>query len=576
LNSFVKNNYLNLVIAFCVIVLFFVVLSFERKIAIDGDARDYYSYLISLFIDNNFTHQSGNDWYLIETPTGTINVHTIGVSILIAPFFFAALLFSKVFGFAVDGFSLPFQMGVYFAGIFYCTLGLIFIKKLLLQLNIKQNYVAVLIFLTCFGTHLFSYTVNEPGMPHVYAFALTSMFFYFALNLLQKRKAKYSYLSAAVLGLIILVRPVNVLLLLFVPFFFQNKYDLISTIKVILKSKYFYLSIVIFLLICSIQSIAWYNQNGKLIQDSYAGNGFYFNDPSVFKMLFGFNNGLFIYVPLCLLLLFGLIPMFNINRYKGFVFVFSLAIIFYVFGSYWAYNYFDGFGIRTFVDFIPMFIIAGAYMFQNFPVRLKYAVSSIALILLCMNLLYIYQYRHGIIKGNGMNFNKYAYVFLKTNKACGDSLGGANDLPLYSKKGSELLFESKNAKHSNVIFDSTYNFANIEYGAGYDYDIKRRSNNFYVVAEFERKEVSPNSSYNASFNLIGSGPDKKEKIYEAFRVNEIPSTDCCEWKKCILSMGVTGKFEQNDKLSFFIWNKSKEAFYIKNLNVKIFDYSYNI
>ncbi|MBL7909711.1 MAG: glycosyltransferase family 39 protein [Bacteroidia bacterium] len=576
MNSFVKNNYLNLVIAFCVVVLFFVVLSFDRKIAIDGDARDYYSYLVSLFIDNNFTHQSGNDWYLIETPTGTINVHTIGVAILIAPFFFAALLFSKIFGFAVDGFSLPFQMGVYFAGIFYCTVGLIFIKKLLLQLNVKANYVVALLFLTCFGTHLFSYTVNEPGMPHVYAFALTCAFFYFVLNLFQKRKTKYYYLSAFILGLIILVRPVNVVLLLFVPFFFQNKYDLISTVKVILRSKNFYLSTVVLCLVCSIQSVAWYNQNGKLIQDSYAGNGFYFNDPSVFKMLFGFNNGLFIYVPLCLLWLFGLIPMFNINRYKGFVFVFSLAIIFYIFGSYWAYNYFDGFGIRTFVDFVPMFLIAGAYMFQNFTPKLKYTAGALAFLFLCLNLLYIYQYRNGIIKGNGMNFDKYAYVFLKTNKAYGDSLGGANDLPLYSKKGSELLFESKNAKQPNVVFDSIYNFKDIEYAAGCNVDIKRKSNNFYVVAEFERKEVSRNSSYNALFNIVGSDPANKEKIYEAFRLNEIPSTDCCEWKKCTLAMGVTGKFEQNDKLSFFIWNKSKEAFFIKNLNVKIFDYSYNI
>ena len=576
MNSFVKNNYLNLVIAFCVVVLFFVVLSFDRKIAIDGDARDYYSYLVSLFINNNFTHQTGNDWYLIETPTGTINVHTIGVSILVAPFFFAALLFSKIFGYAADGFSLPFQMGVYFAGIFYCTVGLIFIKKLLLQLNIKQNYVALLIFLSCFGTHLFSYTVNEPGMPHVYAFALTSMFFYFVLNLFQKRKAKYSYLSAAVLGLIILVRPVNILLLLFVPFFFQNKYDLISTIKVILKSKYFYFSIVILLLVCSIQSIAWYNQNGKLFQDSYAGNGFYFNDPSVFKMLFGFNNGLFVYVPLCLLLLFGLIPMFNINRYKGFVFVFSLAIIFYIFGSYWAYNYFDGFGIRTFVDFIPIFIIAGAYMFQNFTPRLKYTVSVVALLFLCMNLLYIYQYRSGIIKGNGMNFDKYAYVFLKTNKAYGDSLGGANDLPLYIKAKPILIFES-NGKFNSEINDSIYNFKDVEFGAHYKYELKKKTNNLYVIAEFERKEVSRNSSFNVLFGFDGSGQfGKKVKVSHSFRLNETPSKDCCEWKKCTLNFAVTNKLDHSDQLSFFIWNKNKDAFFIKNLNVKIFDYSYNI
>lgn len=574
MNSFIKNNYLDLIIAFCVVILFGVVLSFENKIAIDGDARDYYSYLTAIFIDHNFTHQTGNAWFLIETPTGTINVHTIGVSMLLAPFFFGALLFSKFFGFAADGFSLPFQMGVYFAGIFYCTIGLIYIKKLLLQLHIKPNYVGALIILCCFGTHLFNYTVDEPGMPHVFAFAQISIFFYYVVNLFQKRTTKYYYVSAFVFGLIILVRPVNAILVTFIPFFFQNRFDLVSTSKVLFRSKHFYFSLVVLFLVCSIQSIAWYNQNGKFLQDSYVGNGFYFSDPQILKMLFGFNNGLFVYVPLCLLLLFGIIPMVAINKFKGFVFIFSLGFIFYVFASYWAYNYFDGFGIRTLVDFLPIFIISGAYMLQYFTPKLKYTASALAFLFLAINLFHIYQYRNGIIKGNGMNFEKYSYVFLKTNKAYGDSLGGANELPLYSATGSALLFDNKS--NIQLPFDSIYNFKNVEYGAGYDYKITKPSNSFFIVAEFERKEISKNSSYNALLNLNASGPENKSKMYLAYRLNDVPSNDCCDWKKCKLSIGVTGKFSEDDKLSFFIWNKDKKDFLIKNLNVKIFDYSYNI
>ncbi|MBA2610402.1 MAG: glycosyltransferase family 39 protein [Bacteroidetes bacterium] len=570
MNSFVKNNYLDLVIAFCVVVLFSVVFSFDRKISIDGDAKDYYSYLVSFFIDHNFTHQTGNSWYLLETPTGIINVHTIGVSLLMAPFFFLALLSAKIFDFDMNGFSLPFQMGVYCAGIFYCTIGLIFIKKLLLQLNIHKGYVAALIILSCLGTHLFSYTVNEPGMAHVYAFALTSMFFYFILNLFQKRKAKYFYLSAIVLGLIILVRPVNIILLTFIPFFFQNKYDLISTSKVILRTKHFYLSIIALFLICSIQSIAWYAQNGKLIQDSYVGNGFYFNHPQILKMLFGFNNGLFIYVPLCFLSLFGIIPMFVINRFKGFVFVVSLALIIYVFASYWAYNYFDGFGIRTFVDFLPMFIIAGAYMLQNFKPKLKYAVSGIALLFSALNLFYIYQYRSGIIKGNGMNFEKYSYIFLKGNKAYADSLGGSNDLPLYSKKNPPLVFENK---MENKEVDVQNNDTTIIF----NYNINtKRSNGFYTLIEFERKELNLNSSFRSFVVLNATDSIGTRKNYQSFRLNEIPSETCCDWKKYSYSIASTGKFMKDDKLSLMILNPDRMPFFIKNFNVKIFDYSNNI
>ncbi len=552
-------------------------MSFENKIAIDGDARDYYSYLVSLFIDHNFTHQVGNDWFLIETPTGTINVHTIGVSILQAPFFFCALIFSKLFGYASNAFSAPFQIGIYFAGIFYCTLGLIFTRRVLQQLNIKPIYITTLIILCCFGTHLFNYTVNEPGMPHVYAFALTSTLFYTVLNLFQKRKAKYFYLSAVVFGLIILVRPVNAILLVFIPFFFQNRFDMLSTLKVLVRSKHLYFSFFVLIAVCSIQSLAWYFQNGKLLQDSYAGNGFYFSDPQIIKMLFGFNNGLFIYVPLCFLFLFGSISILMNNKFKGIVFIVSIAIIFYIFASYWAYNYFDGIGIRTFVDFLPVFVIAGAYMLQNFSPKLKYAVSALSFLFLAVNLFHIYQYRNGILKGNGMNFEKYSYVFLKTDKLYGDSLGGANELPLYSKTGRKLLFDNKiNGVYQQLAYDSVYNFKNVEYGAGYDYKITKKSNSFFIVAEFERKETSKNSSYNALINLNASNTTNKSKLYLAYRLNDIPSKDCCDWKKCTLSIGVTGKFEQDDKLSFFIWNKDKKDFLIKNLNLKIFDYSYNI
>ncbi len=577
MNSFIKNNYLNIIITFCVTILFVIVINFERKEAIYGDARDYYSYLVSIFINHNFTHQTGNDWFLLQTPTGTINVHTIGVSLLIAPFFFGAFLYAKLCGFETDGFSLPFQMGVHIAGIFYCAIGLIFLKKLLLQLNIRPGYVGFLIILTSFGTHLLSYATNEPGMAHVYAFALTCSFFYFILNVFQKREAKYFYLSAVTLGLVILVRPVNIILLTFIPFFFQNRYDLISTTKVITRSKHFYMSALVLFLVCFIQSIAWYSQNKHFIQDSYAGNGFYFNDPQILKMLFGFNNGLFVYVPLCLLMLFGIIPIFMQSRFKGLVIVLSLASVFYVFASYWAYNYYDGFAIRTLVDFLPIFIIAGAYLFQNTTQKIKYAVAVLATCAMLLNMLHVYQYSKGIIIPNGMDLERYEYVFLKTDKAYADSITAGNDLPWYTKSEPGIVFENTRLPYNEKLLnDSVFDFKNVEYGAGCEYTITKKAKLFYVVAEFERKETKRNSSFKALFNISGKGPGNVEKIYQAYKLNKVPAGNCCDWKKCKFSVAVAGNFEAEDKLNVFIWNMDKASFFVKNLNIKIFDYNNNI
>jgi len=577
LNLFLKNNYLNLTITFCAIVFLSVVLNYNNKISIDGDARDYYSYLVSIFIDSNFTNQTGNNWYLINTPTGTINVHTIGTALLILPFFLISTLYAKLSGFEVNGFSSPFQMAVYFAGIFYCIVGLLFLKKLLLKLEFKKNIIALLIFLTCFGTHLFHYTVSEPGMSHVYSFALTSSLFYYTIQLIQTKQTKYYYLIGFVFGLVILVRPVNAILFISLPFFFQNYVSLANFFKTILKTKHFYFSLIFAISVCSVQSLAWYLQNGKILQDSYLGNGFYFTQPQIFKMLFGFNNGLFVYVPLCLLFLVGIISILKTNRYKGFIFIISLTFFIYIFASYWAYNYFDGFGIRVFVDYLPLIVIAGAYLWQNTKLKTHYVLNGFAFILVAITQVYLYQYRSGIIKGNGMNFNKFNYVFLKTNKNYADSLGGSSDIPLYTKHKIDLLYEKKKMMFNDrMAGDSVFNFSNLEYGNDVNFKLDKNGNNFFVVTEFERKETFNNSSYSALLCLNATNQEKISKQFQAFKLNETPSNNCCDWKKYAYSIAVTGKFEQNDILSVFVWNKEKQPFLIKNLNIKIYDYSYKL
>ena len=176
-----------------------------------------------------------------------------------------------------------------------------------------------------------------------------------------------------------------------------------------------------------------------------------------------------------------------------------------------------------------------------------------------------------------MNFEKYKYVFFKSNKLYADSLGGANDLPLYSKNGEKLIFEShyvvSNQKLEN---DSVCNFQDLEYLFCFDYKIKQPVNNLFIVAEFERKEVKKNSSFNAQLTLGGNNSKNENTMYQAYKINEVPSVNCCNWKKCTYSIAITTKFDKDDKLNMFIWNVEKTQFLIKNFKIKIFDYSYTI
>src|SRR4051812_32090273 len=95
-----------------------------------GDAKDYNSSLVSLFITHDFAYQSSNEWYLLKTNSGIINVHPVGVALLQLPFFLMGYFFAWISGAAVDGYSLPFQFSIAIAALFYATMGLYFLGRL--------------------------------------------------------------------------------------------------------------------------------------------------------------------------------------------------------------------------------------------------------------------------------------------------------------------------------------------------------------------------------------------------------------------------------------------------------------
>ena len=129
--------------------------------SISGDGTDYYSYLISIFIDHNLGHQDLTPWYVINTPSGTINVHTIGLSLLWLPFFLVGYLFANLFNYPLDGYSAPFQVAILIASLVYCALGLYVFQKVLgLVINNFKIQIAITL-CVFFGTNLLFYKDSQ-------------------------------------------------------------------------------------------------------------------------------------------------------------------------------------------------------------------------------------------------------------------------------------------------------------------------------------------------------------------------------------------------------------------------------
>jgi hypothetical protein len=540
---------------------------------IDGDGRDYYAYLKAIFIDKNLGHQDTTPWYVIQTPTGTINVHTVGVSLLLLPFFLIAYVWASWFGYDVNGLSAPFEKMISIGALFYALLGLYFIRKLLLKLNIKDVIIALTLLLIFFGTHLLNYSLNEPAMSHVYSFSFISAFMYFSYQVFNSGERKYFVYAAISLGLVILIRPINGIILSIVPFWSDSFKEFIERMKHIFfkQTKTMVIAGLLFKLTILIQAFVWLAQNGKMMQWSYKDNGLYLFSPNALKMLFGFNAGFFIYTPVCLLLMLGFVPLFKENSYKFFALFLFLIFVFYLFSCHWAYTYFDGLSIRPMVDLMPVFAILGAKLISSLQGKLRTITVPALGLLLVLNLVTCYQYKAGILPPASMNYEKFKYIFLKTDKKYAGILGGCNDLLPYAKKHPEKSFTYESPLGEKEVFD--YN--NKEYGLAYQIPaLGFNSSKIHVKASLQRRESTINSSEKAliCFSIESTTSDKKNTAF--VKLNDTPSETCGDWQQWNYNITLDAGVKATDRFVVYVWNPEKQNFLVKDFKVEVYDYNY--
>jgi hypothetical protein len=402
------------------------------KYSIASDGFGYYAYLPAVFIyhDLSFSffdaaykknyHEDAPPWvrsFMIKTEAGTIDKYWIGESLLLLPFFLIAHWLSALLGLDADGYSSLYQYAVFFAAIFYLYFGCRFIYKYLLQKGFGKIIAAVSILIIVFGTNLFYYAIYEPSMSHVYSFFCVSAFCYFGSNYFNTPSFRLLLLTCLFALLIILVRPVNIIAISFLPFLAGNKISFINGFK---KLKEFGYRLFFPLLIFSVlflQAYIWHKQCGSWFVWSYPGERFFFSEPHFFDILFSYHKGLFLYMPACFLSLFGLINIYRNNRFLFYSIILSLLFIIYILSSWYAWSYSACLGNRAFVDFYFIFGVLIAFSFQLFKkMATLISLSIIYLLFIFFNHIQIYQYRHMIYDSQKMDKADYWKVFLQTDK----------------------------------------------------------------------------------------------------------------------------------------------------------------
>lgn len=393
---------------------------------ISCDGKGYYSYLPAVFIYHdlnfNFFDSVENKYYdehlkydyRVLAGDKPIDKYFCGVSILQIPFFLGAHFIAYISGAEMDGYSKPYAVAMNIGAIFWLMIGVIYLRRLLISYGADRFKASLLLLTFVFGTNLFYYTVGEPLMSHVYSFALVNIFLVYSKKWIDTFRNKYLLLTFFVLGLITVVRPANLLIILWIPFAAGSFNATISVFKNLFsKPLFLFFAIVLFIIPILPQFIIYKISTGNFYVYAYGLERFYFTKPEIMNFLFSYRKGLFVYTSITFLSLFGLIPLWKQNRFQAIWMIVAIFLIVYVLSCWWMWFYGGSFGMRAMIEYFGLFALLFLFLINGIKNKsLQWGLFAITLLLVVFCQFQTFQFRYEVIHWSEMTQEKYWDAFL--------------------------------------------------------------------------------------------------------------------------------------------------------------------
>ena len=398
----------------------------QKYNTIVSDGKGYYAYLPAIFIYNDLNfgfnqtvekHNHPETWYTDYRykldKKRIFTKYYVGTAIAYSPFFLIAHGWSLMMGWQADGYTAIYHGSVLVAELFYMVITLIFMGKILDFYQINHWIKVLSILGAYFGTNWFYYTTWEASLSHVYSAGVIAAFFYYAIIFSKDITLKWGLTIGVLLGFIVLLRPLNILVVLFLPLFHYKLFSFIRWVKsLIAKPVILSLSFLSFLAVLSIQFIIYKIQIDQWYIYAYLNEGFNFLKPHFFNFLFSIRKGFFVYTPLFLLSILGLVSWGKFNSFQVLWWILSVIILVYILSSWHMWWYGGTFGTRVLIEYYIIWIIPLAILFQKARRYSKFFLVMITCFFVFNGVLQQYQYRKGIIHYENMNWQMYKEAFL--------------------------------------------------------------------------------------------------------------------------------------------------------------------
>ena len=540
-----------------------------------SDAAHYYVYMPATFIYGwdafHFPYKIEKKFegFLLNDKTGKVEIKaTCGEAILLTPFFLAAHASAWAFKLPMDGFSSFYQVFMLIGCVFYFVLGLYFLKKFLDRYFRHAISLAVILILA-FATQLYFYAFDQALMSHVYSFFLFSAFIYLLKVYLDggKRSATLFALLSLSLALAVLLRPTNILVILWMAFLdLKSARELWQRLLFFLNPKRSLIYIAIQFIVLVPQFLYWKYLSGHYVYYSYPGEEFFWGHPMLLQIWFSPFNGLFPYHPVFFLFLAGMVIMICRRKLNG---IFSLVFFMlasYVFSCWHCWFYGGSFGFRPLAEFTVFMALPLGYLISRIiewkNLFLKSSMVVIFMLLIFYNLMQFYHYQ--IFTAGMWSWDDF---FIKL-KSC--------ELVDYPQKtytwktdfsniyGYEPVFHTWQHARSRVI--ASYCDKNISDNVHYkrrlsailDHPVERIKLSVWVYAE---DADSTHAIWVCRIDSAGTliffrsisfddFVNKKDIYTEVHGTIEIP-----EW------------VDQNSAIHFYIWNPKGREFYFDDMTI---------
>lgn len=605
-----RINKLNIIIGLIILFILINNLIFFPGNVFSWDVFGYYLYLPLKFIYhdlglinhsvieniNNQYHNTSSFYQVIQTPEGaSVMKYTMGLAIFYAPFFFAGHFVALIFDLPADGFSAPYQYSVFFGGIVYSIIGIVYLSKVLLHFFRQKVAIVVLliiVFSTNYIVHITMYGQN--GNSHNYLFTCYALILWFTIKWHESFKRKYAVFLAIICGLTILSRP-SELVCLIIPFLWGVKEikGFKTRINLFIKHK---TNVILFgvIVFCigALQLIYWKIYTGSFFYYSYGGNageGFGFLSPYIFEVLFSFRKGWLIYTPVMIFAFIGLYFLYKKNI-AIFPAIFIYVIInLYVVSSWSCWWYAQSFSQRSLIVSYPVMAILLGYFISWLNERkpLFKTIMYFAFILfLGLNIFQTRQFYYGVIDGDRMTRAYYFATFGKMQatekdkellmvKRSFDGDDEFNDQHNYhSVLQKNIDFEDLTSADSSLSYSGKFSFrmdSAVIYSPSIElpyHELTKKDHAWIKISAFV---FPPDNFKNEPFSLVAhfvhSGKPYSYKTIDSEKM----ILELNKWNKIEFDYLTPELRRKSDCLKVYFWNRGKAFLYVDDLIIEVFE-----